>query len=97
MARIAKKLWDNGFKIYFAFCLLTFTLLILLINVTHVFAAEVPSQPVKAPHQEIPATTPTSTLPRNFYHWTLPLASRSKAPETYFEFRGNKMLFKVNF
>ena len=95
MAQIARKLWNNGFKIYFAFCLLSFTLLILLINVTRVFGAETPVHPVKSPAKETQAAPVPNILPRNLFHWTL--ASGPKTPETSMEFRGNKMLFKVSF
>jgi hypothetical protein len=98
MAPITKNLWERGFKIYFAFCLLVFTLLIVLINVTRVFAFDAPPTPLRRPWVETPITvTPAAPLPKNFYHWNLPLAANAKLKETYVEFHGNKMFFKVNF
>lgn len=96
MAPILKKAWRHGFKIYFAFCLLTFTLLILLINATRLFAYEVPAAPVKAPAVE-EKTANAVHLPRSLYHWTLGPSDQNTFQETYVEFRGNKMFLKVRF
>jgi hypothetical protein len=97
MAQFVKTVWNHGFKLYFAFCLLSFTLIILLINVTHVFALEAAATPTQPPSEKISALTDTTTIPQNFYRWNLSPADASKFQETYVEFRGNKMLLKVRF
>jgi hypothetical protein len=96
MAQFIRRVWIHGFKIYFAFCLLTFTLLILLINTTRVFAYEAP--PVKTPTPTEKASQPsTDYLPRSLYHWSLNPSDPNRFHETYVEFRGNKMFLKVRF
>jgi hypothetical protein len=97
MARLFKKAWSHGFKLYFAFCLLSFTLLILLINVTRVFAAESLAALPSAPPEEITAASEPSTPLRNFYRWDLTPNNPAAFQETYVEFRGNKMFLKVRF
>lgn len=97
MALFFKKLRDNGFKLYFAFCLLGFTLLIFLINVGGVFAFETAADPSAGPGKKIETTTTPGVLPRAFYRWNLTPTDDANLQETYVEFRGNKMLLKVRF
>jgi hypothetical protein len=97
MAQLIKKVWSHGFKLYFAFCLLSFTLIILLINVTRVFALEAAAAPAAAPPEKISSAANAFILPRNLYRWNLSPGDADKFQETYVEFRGNKMFLRVRF
>lgn len=56
MTEIIKWFWDRFFKIYFAFCLLFFALLVLLMNLPRVLAEEPSGLISQATAQSQPVT-----------------------------------------
>lgn len=94
------RIWPKLFKIYFALCLLGFTLAILLMNLPLVLACEHPTncnlETVLSSNdsQEAPNTF---DIPEKFYQWSFTEAGQPNAPHGYMEFRGTKMLLMVRF
>ena len=93
------RIWPKLFKIYFALCLLGFTLAVLLMNLPRVLASEnAPKDPLK-----VVTTTKTSPkaetleIPEKFYQWSFTEAGLPDSPHGYMQFEGNKMLLKVRF
>lgn len=90
MTESVKGLMARGFRIYFVLVLLSFTLIILLMNVTRVFAADQPSVSPKPAPAKVEAEPITPILPKQFYQWKV-------AADTQVKFRGNKMLIQLHF
>lgn len=100
MTEILKKLFDRYFKFYFAFCLLGFTILILLMNLPRVLADEKKesSNPTPTPIAS-PEVGPIKTvsIPEKFYRWPLPLSKHASISQCTVELNGNNLKFKLIF
>lgn len=96
-----KRLFDRYFKFYFAFCLLGFVLLILLMNIPRVLADEQPDGhttnpiPVESPEEE---SIGTVSIPEKFYRWQVYSSKTAHSlPQGHMEFTGSSMKFKLTF
>jgi hypothetical protein len=92
---------ERYFKIYFFLCLLVFTVAIFLATIPRLLADEIPAPSATAVLSSS-GPEPNSHLIneplRKLFHWNLNSAvSPGEAQETYMEFRGNRMLFKLRF
>jgi hypothetical protein len=96
-----KRIFDRYFKFYFAFCLLGFALLILLMNIPRVLADEQPDGPTVNPTpvesiEEEPIGT--FSIPEKFYRWQVYSSKTAHSlPQGHMEFTGSSMKFKLTF
>lgn len=103
MTESLKRIFSRYFKFYFAFCLLGFTLLILLMNLPRVLADNPKISRDKAPAPapvEYPQDPPivSVSIPKKFYQWDLPISQPTHSmTRSSVQFTGSTMKFNLIF